>query len=112
MNSTKLIFISGRTLKQGSGVSLGKDTADYQTAVNTLQMNKEDMANLGLQDGDAVQVKAYGSEVELNCKGANLPEGMVFLAYGPASSKLLDIETDGSGMPVSKGFEVEVARVS
>jgi formylmethanofuran dehydrogenase subunit D len=31
------------------------------------------------------------------------------MAYGPESSKLMDGETHGTGMPDSKGIEVEVA---
>jgi formylmethanofuran dehydrogenase subunit D len=33
---------------------------------------------------------------------------MIFLPYGPSSSQLMASDTAGSGMPISKNFEVEV----
>jgi formylmethanofuran dehydrogenase subunit D len=36
---------------------------------------------------------------------------LAFIAYGPVSSQLMGEETHASGMPNSKGFEVEVERV-
>ena len=112
MNNARLILITARSLKQGAGVSIGKESADYQTAISTLEMNGEDMDRLGLQDGDQVRIKAAGGEAIVNCHNTNVPTGLAFLAYGPLSSQLMDQETHGSGMPDSKGFEVEVERVS
>jgi formylmethanofuran dehydrogenase subunit D len=112
MDNPKLILIAGRSLKQGTGMNIGKESADYQTAVSTLEMNDEDMNRLGLQDGDPVRIKSAGGEVIANCRNANVPEGLTFMAYGPLSSQLMDQETHGSGMPDSKGLEVEVERVA
>ena len=112
MNHAKLILIPGRSIKQGKGISIGKDSAGYKEAVTTMQMNKEDMADLGLEDSSAVKVKAAGGEVIIQCKGADLPRGLAFIPFGPASSHLMGRETHGSGMPDSKGFEVEVEGVS
>ena len=111
MSSTKLILIPGRSLKQGSGMNLGKDTAEYRKEVSTLEMNREDMVRLGAQDGDALKIRTSGGEATVQCCTADLPEGMAFIAYGPISSELMDQDTQGSGMPDSKGFEVEVERV-
>ena len=33
---------------------------------------------------------------------------MVFIAYGPPTCKLMGQSTDGTGMPTSKGWEVEI----
>jgi formylmethanofuran dehydrogenase subunit D len=33
---------------------------------------------------------------------------MLFIAYGPESSRLMTGDTQGTGMPDSKGFEVEL----
>jgi formylmethanofuran dehydrogenase subunit D len=112
MNNAKLILIAGRSLKQGTGMNIGKESAEYQQAVTTMEMNRDDMARYGLQDGDPVKVKAAGGEAVVHCRGADLPEGMAFMAYGPASSQLMGQETHGTGMPDSKGFEVEVERVN
>ena len=111
MDSTKLILIPARSLKQGTGMNIGKETAEYQKAVTTMEMNRDDMARLGVQDGDTLKLRAAGGEANVQCCGADLPEGMAFIAYGPVSSELMDQDTQGSGMPDSKGFEVEVERV-
>jgi formylmethanofuran dehydrogenase subunit D len=111
MNDTKLVLIPGRTLKQGTGMNIGKESGDYQKAVTTIEMNRDDMGRLGVEDGDPVRIKASGGEATVHCRGADLPEGIAFIAYGPVSSELMDQETHGSGMPDSKGFEVEVKRV-
>ena len=112
MNSAKLILIPGRSLKQGTGLNMGKETPEYHRAVTTLEMNHDDMTRIGLQEGDKAKVKAAGGEAIVACKVADLPQGLAFISYGPASSQLMGSETHGSGMPNSKGFEVEVERVS
>ena len=112
MSNAKVILIAGRSLKQGTGMNIGKESAEYPQAVTTLDLNRDDMARFGLQDGDPVKIKAAGGEARVYCRGADLPEGMAFIAYGPASSQLMGRETHGSGMPDSKGFEVEVERVN
>ena len=112
MDKLKLILIAGRTLKQGTGLNIGKESADYQEAVTTIELNGGDMARLGLQDGESVRVKAAGGEALVQCRGADVPKGLAFIAYGPQSSELMDQETHGSGMPDSNGFEVEVERVN
>jgi formylmethanofuran dehydrogenase subunit D len=111
MPNPKLMLIAGRSLKQGTGMNIGKESAEYRQAVSTMEMNREDMARLGLVEGDALKVKASGGEAVVYCKGGDLPAGMAFIAYGPMSSQLMEQETHGSGMPNSKGFEVEVERV-
>ena len=111
MDNIKLILNPGRTMKQGKGMNIGKDTTEYQEAVTTLEMNREDMDRLGVQDGDKLRLTNSVGQATVQCCGADLPEGMAFIAYGPVSSELMDQETQGSGMPDSKGFEVEVERV-
>ena len=36
------------------------------------------------------------------------PAGMIFVPYGPPTCRLMGNTTDGTGMPTSKGWEVEV----
>lgn len=111
MTNAKLILIPGRSLKQGTGLNRGKESSEYRQAITTLEMNREDMTHLGLEDGNKVKIRAPGGEAVAQCKGSNLPEGLAFIAYGPVSSELMGDETHGSGMPSSKGIEVEVERV-
>ena len=37
---------------------------------------------------------------------------MIFVPYGPPTCRLMGAETDGTGMPTSKGWEVEVEPVA
>jgi formylmethanofuran dehydrogenase subunit D len=74
-------------------------------------MNTEDMARLGLQADSKVRLRTPTGETIVRCKSRetkDLPRGILFLAYGPASSQLMAGDTAGSGMPISKNLEVEV----
>ena len=37
-----------------------------------------------------------------------MPRGLLFVPYGPPTCRLFAGDTDGTGMPTSKGWEVEV----
>ena len=108
------ILIPGRTARQGTTMNEGKLTKGYIEETNTLFMNPDDMAQLGLKNGDRVRVKAEHGQVEILCQAAKpgeLPSGLLFLPYGDQSSRLMGGETHGTGMPTSKGMDVEVEKV-
>jgi formylmethanofuran dehydrogenase subunit D len=108
------ILIPGRTSKQGTTMNEGKFTPGYLDEINTLQMNAEDMARLSLKNGDKVRVRSETGVIELPClaaKAGELPPGLLFLPYGDQSSKLMAGDTHGTGMPTSKGIDVEVEKV-
>ncbi len=88
MNDAKLILIPGRTMKQGTGLNIGKESDEYERAVTTIEMNRDDMVRLGVDDGDSVRVRASGGEVTVQCRGADLPAGMAFIAYGPCFQRI------------------------
>ncbi len=104
------ILIPGRTTDQGCGVSEGKFKERYLYAVNALQVAPGDMDRLGLSEGDRVRLTAEGGQSVEVCitaaKKDELPEGLLFIAYGDISSRLMTGDTHGSGMPTSKGMEV------
>ena len=110
------ILIPGRTSDQGCGISEGKYLEKYQREINTLQVPPGDMARLGLIDGDRVRLTGEeGQVVEVNITPARkdeLPEGMLFIAYGDISSRLMGGDTHGSGMPTSKGMDVVLEKVT
>lgn len=69
---------------------------------------------MGLTDGDQVRLSNDIGESIVTCKGrkpVDLPNGMLFMAYGPSSSRLMESDTAGSGMPLSKHLEVEVEKI-
>lgn len=97
-----------RSNKQGVQINVGKDGADYDAIVNTLTMNPEDMTELGVAAGATVRVRTETGEATFRCKDGNVPRGLLFVPYGPPTCKLMAGETDGTGMPTSKGWDVEV----
>jgi formylmethanofuran dehydrogenase subunit D len=106
------ILIPGRTSDQGCGISEGKFLEKYQTEINTLQVAPGDMERLGLAKGDRVRLTSeLGQVVEVAvtpAKKDELPEGILFIAYGDISSRLMGGDTHGSGMPTSKGLDVRL----
>ena len=106
-----MILIAGRTSKQGTALNAGKLKPAYREVTETGEMNLDDMARLGLAEGDRVRLRTAVGETIVRCKGRkakDLPPGLIFMAYGPPSSRLMASDTAGSGMPISKNLEVEV----
>jgi formylmethanofuran dehydrogenase subunit D len=105
------ILIPGRTSRQGCGISEGKFADNYQSETNALQVAPEDMQRLGLDEGDHVRLTSATGQIEVAVKSApgdELPPGLLFIAYGDLSSRLMGGDTHGSGMPTSKGLDVEL----
>ncbi len=103
------ILIPGRTSRQGSGISEGKFGSNYQEETKLLQIAPADMRQLQLENGDRVRIASEHGEVETTvkaAKGDELPPGLLFIAYGDLSSRLMGGDTHGSGMPTSKGLDV------
>jgi formylmethanofuran dehydrogenase subunit D len=103
---------AGRTTKQGQQINVGKDSAEYQAIVNTITMNPDDMKETGITSGQAVRVRSDNGEALFQCKEGKVPQGMIFVPYGPPTCRLMGQSTDGTGMPTSKGWEVEVEPVA
>src|SRR5205085_793689 len=97
---------------QGCGISEGKFQDKYQREINTLQVAPGDMERLGLAEGDLVRLTSEeGQVVDVSVTAARrdeLPEGFLFIAYGDISSRLMGGDTHGSGMPTSKGIDVQL----
>ena len=111
MSSKKFILNASRTAKQGAQINVGKDDDAYKSIVNTLTMHADDMAELGISTGDTVRVRTEFGEAEFLCEAGKIPEGMLFVPYGPPTCRLMGGNTDGTGMPISKGWEVDVEKV-
>jgi formylmethanofuran dehydrogenase subunit D len=110
-----MLLIPGRSSKQGTSLNAGKLGAEYIEVTSTVEMNSDDMTRLGLTEGDMIRMSTDIGECIVKCKArkpAELPAGMLFMAYGPLSSQLVGGETQGTGMPLSKGFDVEVEKIT
>ena len=109
-----MTLIGGRSSRQGTALCAGKLEAEYLDVSTTVEMNVEDMARLGLPNESKVRLRTPSGETILRCKGRetkDLPKGLLFMAYGPASSQLMAGDTAGTGMPLSKNLSVEVEAV-
>ena len=113
-NPETFILIPGRTSRQGTTLNEGKLTAGYQDEISTLQMNPDDMRRLALANGDHVRLRTAQGHIEIACQAAKpgeLPAGLLFMPYGEFSSRLMGGETHGTGMPDSKGLDVELEKL-
>ncbi|MCS6866386.1 MAG: molybdopterin dinucleotide binding domain-containing protein [Gemmataceae bacterium] len=106
--SQRFLLMPIRSNKQGVQINVGKDSDDYRAIVTTVQMHPDDMKALGITPGARIRVTTAVGSAEFHCKEANVPRGMLFVPYGPPTCQLYGGNTDGTGMPTSKGWEVDV----
>ncbi len=110
MSERRFTLITGRTTKQGRSIHLGKDAKEFLDEISTLQMNPKDIEALQLQDGDQVRLKTPHGSTVVKFKKGDIPQGLVFIAYGGFINALVGSDTQATGMPDTKGIEVEVER--
>ncbi len=111
MSTIRLLLNPMRTAKQGVQVNVGKYGDEYQEITTTVTLHSSDMEVLGVSKGDAIRIRSEFGEAEFKCEPGKVPEGMAFVPYGPPTCKLMGGSTDGTGMPTSKGWEVDVEPV-
>ncbi|MCR4406335.1 MAG: formylmethanofuran dehydrogenase [Anaerolineae bacterium] len=104
----EFVLITGRTAKQGAALSRGKDSSEYRQATGFVQMSREDRECLGVEEGRRVRLRTVFGEAELELREGDVPPGMLFVPLGPAANTLIAADTQGTGMPDSKGLVVEV----
>jgi formylmethanofuran dehydrogenase subunit D len=111
MAAKRYLMNAGRTTKQGQQINAGKDSPEYIALTTTIIMNPDDMKEAGILSGATVRVRSGDGEALFQCKDGKVPPGMIFVPYGPPTCHLMGQITDGTGMPTSKGWEVEVEPV-
>jgi formylmethanofuran dehydrogenase subunit D len=103
-------LITGRTIDQGVGKEMGKGSIEYFESSSICFMDKADMIKLGVKSGTNVLVTSkYGSVIvkALKYPWGNMP-GLVFIPCGLWANAICGDETFGMGMPMFKGFSVDV----
>jgi formylmethanofuran dehydrogenase subunit D len=108
MTTRSFILIAGRTSKQGVQINVGKHNGEYDTIVTVVTMHADDMKELGLAAGAAVRLRSENGSADFTVQEGKVPAGMIFVPYGPPTCKLMTGDTEGTGMPISKGEEVTV----
>jgi len=111
MPQISLILITGRSTKQGTGISTGKERAEYQNATNMIELSSLDMERANINDGEQVRLKTEFGTADVKCRNADIPEGLAFMAFGSACNRLVGGETYASGMPDSKHVEVVIETI-
>jgi len=103
-----LTLITGRTLEQGRALHLGKGSEAYRRATALVEMNPEDMARMGIEEGQVVWVRTAAGQVKVPVRRGELPPGLVFIPMGPTANGLIGMHTEGTGMPLFKGLAAKV----
>ncbi len=103
-------LITGRTIDQGVGKEMGKGSKEYFDSSAVCFIDKSDMLKLGIKSGSNVQVTSkYGAVIVKAVKfPSGITPGMVFIPAGLWANAICGDETFGMGMPMFKGFSVEV----
>jgi formylmethanofuran dehydrogenase subunit D len=112
MAAKRFLMNAGRTTRQGQQINVGKDSPEYQAIVGTITMHPDDMKEAGIAAESMVRVKSANGEATFRCREGKVPQGMIFVPYGPPTCRLMGQTTDGTGMPTSKGWEVEVEPIT
>jgi formylmethanofuran dehydrogenase subunit D len=105
-----LTLITGRTIDQGVGKEKGKNSKEYFDNAAICMLDKVDMLKLGAKKGGNVQVTSrFGSVV---VKAKEYPRGshpgIIFMPCGLWANAVCGDDTYSMGMPLFKGFPVEV----
>ena len=105
----EVVLTSGRTLKQGQTMELGKLNQEYFEAVAICEVDKSTLEALGLEEGDPVKVETATGSVVVACKVDRRAEsGIAFMPCGPWANAVLDPDTIESGMPRYKDMEAKL----
>jgi formylmethanofuran dehydrogenase subunit D len=103
------LLTSGRTLKQGRTMELGKLGLEYLQEVGICEMDKVTMEALGLEEGDAVRVETIHGSVVVKSKIDRRAEpGVVFIPCGPYANAVTGPDTEGTGMPSFKSVSAQL----
>lgn len=106
----KLTLITGRTIDQGVGKEKGKSSKEYFETAAVCFVDEADMIKLGIRSRTNVKVTSrFGSVIirALNYPRGSNP-GIIFIPCGLWANAVCGDDTYTMGMPLFKGFTVEV----
>ncbi len=103
------LLTSGRTLKQGRGMELGKMSKEYFDEVSVCEMDSTSLKVLGISEGDTVLVESkYGEVIVKSRLDKRAEPGIVFIPCGPYVNMVTGSDTEESGMPNFKNISVVI----
>jgi formylmethanofuran dehydrogenase subunit D len=103
-------LITGRTIDQGVGKEMGKGSKEYFDSASVCFIDVSDIQKLALRVGTNVRVTSkFGSVIVKVLKNPyGSAPGIVFIPCGLWANAICGDETFGMGMPLFKGFTVDV----
>lgn len=108
-NQIELTLVTGRTVGQGETIE-SKLSSEYMGHTAICELNEEDMATLGIKDGDAIKVTTEEGNVLVYARSSSIDKGIAFIPLGPWANYIVPAGTDSTGMPAYKGFKVKVEK--
>ena len=110
----RVTLITGRTIEQGVGKEMGKGSQEYFESASICFLDPIDIKKLNIKSGSNVRITSKFGSVILKAKkilrGA-MP-GMIFIPCGLWANAVCGDETYGMGMPMYKGFPVDIEPAS
>ncbi|MBD3405662.1 MAG: tRNA CCA-pyrophosphorylase [Candidatus Lokiarchaeota archaeon] len=105
----KVTLTTGRTLKQGVGMEIGKLSAEYAKAVAICELDKTVFSVLDIEEGTPVRVETIEGSVVVRSKLSRRGESSIaFIPSGPYANVLMNADTEMTGMPRFKDIEALV----
>ncbi len=107
---SQLTLITGRTIDQGVGKEMGKGSQEYFDTASICYLDQTDMKKMEIKSGTHVRITSkFGSVI---VKAEKFPfgcePGLVFIPCGVWANAVCGDDTYTMGMPLFKGFPVEV----
>jgi formylmethanofuran dehydrogenase subunit D len=104
------ILNTGRTIWQGQAIESGKDLQMYVDAAAVCNMNRNQMEELGVKDGDNIEVVSQYGDVVVKVVTAKeeLPDVMIYIPMGPWANRVIRPNTDSTATPSFKNIPVEI----
>jgi formylmethanofuran dehydrogenase subunit D len=106
----QLTLITGRTIDQGAGKEFGKGSPQYQDTAAICYLDPVDLKKLGITHKTHVKVTSPFGTVIVKAEKypfGNNP-GLIFIPCGLWANAVCGDTTYSMGMPLFKGFPVEV----
>lgn len=109
----EVTLITGRTIGQGEAMEKSKLSDEYTDNTAICELDPEDMARLGVDEGDNVKVSSETGDVVVKAvKATQGPhEGIAFIPLGPWANAITGTGSDSTGMPPFKGIDVKIEPV-
>lgn len=110
----RVTLITGRTIDQGVGKEMGKGSQEYFDSASICFLDPIDIKKLGIKSGSNVKVTSKFGSVILKAKKfpRGVMPGMIFIPCGLWANAVCGDETYGMGMPMYKGFPVDIESAS